>query len=125
MRPHASPDAYDWSSYRSFTGTAAGLPASVRLLLRARTEAEADAAERGIDNVALVQGRRRMSAELAFFTAELTEHGNPSCVDILLMCAVHDETTRDTVAEVLRAALHLPSCTRITDLIEASLADLP
>lgn len=172
--------AYDWPALRSFVGGAATLPESIRLLVSAKSEEEADIAERGIENVALVQGRlsecvapltsclvtgldlaegsgrgrildllatiaggyddhvdsdlvgpvsvrdcvRRMADRLELYAEELKENGNPSCVDILLMCGVHDETVRDFVADTFRSALELRSCSRIRDLIEVSLEDL-
>ncbi|MEW2133633.1 hypothetical protein [Streptomyces sp. NPDC005435] len=67
---------------------------------------------------------RRMTDRLGLFAADLKAHGNPSCVDVLLMCGVYDASVRDRVSGVLREALALRSCARITDLIEASLADL-
>ncbi|MYQ45991.1 hypothetical protein GTW40_13125 [Streptomyces sp. SID4985] len=67
---------------------------------------------------------RRMTDRLGLFAADLKAHGNPSCVDVLLMCGVYDASARDHVSDVFREALALRSCAGITDLIEASLADL-
>lgn len=173
-------DKYEWSILRSFVGGAAGLPKSIRMLVLARSEEEAEIAERGIENVALVQGRlsecvppltsclvtgldfaegsglsrildllatiaggyddhvdiesvgpvsvrdcvRRMEGKIDFYVKGLKESGNPSCVDILLMCGIYDESVRGYVSDVFHSALELRSCSKITDLIEASLEDL-
>ncbi|WP_158716079.1 hypothetical protein [Streptomyces sp. NRRL B-24720] len=173
-------EKYDWPALHSFVGGAARLPESIKLLVSAKTEEEAEIAERGIENIALIQGRlsecatpltsclvvgldlaegrgrgrifdllatiaggyddhvdidsvgpvsvrdcvRRMADKLGLYAKELKENGNASCVDILLMCGVYDETVRDFVSDTFRSALELRSCSGIADLIEVSLADL-
>ncbi|MGW1407483.1 hypothetical protein [Streptomyces sp. NPDC002403] len=80
-----------------------------------------------IDSVGPVSVRdcvRRMAEKLDLYVKELRENGNPSCVDILLMCGVYDEAARGYVSDVFRSALELRSCSGITDLIEVSLEDL-
>ncbi|MEV5350563.1 hypothetical protein [Streptomyces achromogenes] len=173
-------EKYDWPALRSFVGGAASLPASIRSLVSAKSEEEAEIAERGIENIALIQGRlsecvtsltsclvvgldvaegrgrdrifdllatiaggyddhvdidfvgpvsvrdcvRRMADKIDLYAEELKENGNASCVDILLMCGVYDETVRDFVSDAFNAALELRSCSGIKDLIEVSLEDL-
>lgn len=67
---------------------------------------------------------RRMADKIDLYAEELKENGNASCVDILLMCGVYDETVRDFVSDAFHAALELRSCSGIKDLIEVSLEDL-
>lgn len=66
----------------------------------------------------------QMAMHLPVFVDELLQRGNPSCVDILLMCAVYDPSLRDQVEAVFRKAMQIPACSRICSLIENSLADL-
>ncbi len=79
-----------------------------------------------IESVGPVSARecvRLMSRCLSTFTEEV-QRGNPSCVDIALMCAIYMPPLRVRVAEVFEEALDNPTCASIVDLIENSLVDL-
>lgn len=67
---------------------------------------------------------RRMLPAISLYVDELRREGNPSCVDILLMCGMYEERIRNRVASVLTDAQTLDSCARIRDLLETSLAEL-
>ncbi|MEU5962345.1 hypothetical protein ABZ777_14155 [Micromonospora parva] len=60
---------------------------------------------------------------MLIFVEEL-QRGNPSCVDIVLMCAIYEPSLRGDVIEVFEKALGNPACAPIVDLIENSLIDL-
>jgi hypothetical protein len=67
---------------------------------------------------------REMALQLPIFVDETLQRCNPSCVDILLMCATYDGTVRGRVSAVFQEALQSPACASIRDLISNSLADL-
>ncbi|WP_430502023.1 hypothetical protein ACQRWP_10315 [Micromonospora trifolii] len=60
---------------------------------------------------------------LPIFVEEV-QRGNPSCVDIVLMCAIYEPRLRGHVIEVFERALENPACVPIVDLIENSMVDL-
>jgi len=66
---------------------------------------------------------RLMARSLSTFVEEV-EQGDPSCVDILLMCAIYEPALREQVNEVFEEALKNPACAPIADLIENSIVDL-
>ncbi|WP_123555354.1 hypothetical protein [Kitasatospora cineracea] len=67
---------------------------------------------------------RAMAGVFDFCVEEMKRRGNATCVDIILMCGVHEEGLRKSAHEALREALTLDSCARIEELIESSLQDL-
>ncbi|SBT53109.1 hypothetical protein [Micromonospora auratinigra] len=66
-----------------------------------------------------------MAARRDVFVEELFASGNASCVDILLMCAVHVEGVLGDVERAFDVALSLPSCLSIREHIEIARDDLP
>lgn len=65
-----------------------------------------------------------MIESLDLFERELSDNGDPSCVDILLMCGLHDSDIRERVRSDFRRALDNPLSAPIQDLIQNSLTDL-
>ena len=65
-----------------------------------------------------------MAGRLDTFIEELYASGNPSCVDILLMCGLHVEDVRPEVHRVLERALSLRSSLSIREHIEIAIDDL-
>ena len=65
-----------------------------------------------------------MASRLNVFIEELFASGNASCVDILLMCAVHVEGVRSEVDRAFDGALSLRSCLSIREHIEIAIDDL-
>jgi hypothetical protein len=65
-----------------------------------------------------------MVQSLDVFESELSEKGDPSCVDILLMCALNNSTLKERVRSDLERALASPLSVSIRSLIQNSLADL-
>lgn len=66
-----------------------------------------------------------MASRLNLFIEELFVSGNASCVDILLMCAVHVENVRSEVYRAFDSALSMPSCLSIREHIEIAIDDIP
>lgn len=66
-----------------------------------------------------------MANSLNSFIEELFASGDPSCADILLMCAHHVDGVLDEVREALVSALSLRSCLSIREHIEIAIDDLP
>ncbi|MET8089349.1 hypothetical protein [Micromonospora sp. NPDC005220] len=67
---------------------------------------------------------QRMAVGFETYERELRERGNASCVDILFVCGKDSAQMLPRVRQVLVEALALPSCRPISELVEASLADL-
>jgi hypothetical protein len=66
-----------------------------------------------------------MAGRLNVFINEMNSSGNASCVDILLMCAVHVAAVRHDVRQALNRALSMRSCLSIREHIEIAIDDLP
>ncbi|WP_147457008.1 hypothetical protein [Micromonospora pisi] len=66
-----------------------------------------------------------MASRLNAFIEELLASGNASCVDILLMCAVHVDGVLNEVCQAFVSALSLRSCLSIREHIEIAIDDLP